>query len=401
MPTLRQLLRFILRVRQSFADAGGLQLAASLTYTSLLAVVPLFAVALTVFTAFPAFEGFMRGLNDFYARQMLPDTVASAITGYIEQFTRQAARLTTLGISFLTVTAIMLMFTIERAFNRIWRVLRPRPILVRTLMYWSVLTLGPVLVGASLSVTSYLIGASLGYARQIPGAAAVVLGLVPVVFMAIAFTLLYFVVPNRAVKFRHAVLGGVVAAILFDLAKRAFAAYLAHFPSYTLVYGAFAVAPIFLIWVYLSWVVTLLGAVLAAQLPDWHSLSAPAAPRPGMAFAEALTLLRELIKRQIAARAVGGVDLARLAGLSYARIEALLEDLAAAGWVARTAANEWALICDPDRVMIAEVYRHFVSAPMMDVSAAEADAGIVAFEHRVDRAVGAALNEPISRLVSG
>lgn len=400
MPMLRQLWRFALRVHRAFIDAGGLQLAAMLTYTTLLAIVPLFAVALTVFTAFPAFEGFIRGMNDFYTSTMLPESVSKVIAGYIDQFTHQAARLTAVGLAVLTVTAIALMFTIERAFNRIWHVRRPRPVVTRTLVYWSVLTLGPVFVGVSLSVTSYLIGISLGYASQMPGAEAAVLGLAPVVLMAIAFTLLYYVVPNRAVLFRHAMVGGILAAVLFDFAKRAFVGYLAHFPSYTLVYGAFAVAPIFLVWVYLSWVVTLLGAALAAQLPDWHSFAARTFATPGRKFTDALSLLRELVKLQSAARTARATELSRIAGLPYARTENLMESMAAAGWVARTAASDWVLSCDPDRVTLADVYRHFVFAPPAGVPGGELEL-LLEVARSVDRAAAEALNQPISRLVPG
>src|SRR5215470_2726114 len=231
--------RFIAQVVRRFVEDDCLNLAASLTYTALLSLVPLVTIALTLFAAFPVFKEFTQGLDDFFARNMLPPNVAKTVAGYLDQFARSAGRLTAVGIVFLAVTAIMVMLTIERAFNAIWRVQRPRPLVFRILTYWGVLTLGPLLIGVSLTITSYFVSVSLGFANQIPGGASAFLLLVPVLLTAVAFTLVYYVVPNRPIEFKHAIVGGIAAAVMFEMMKRGFALYIAKFPTYTLVYGAF------------------------------------------------------------------------------------------------------------------------------------------------------------------
>ena len=361
--TLQLLGRFVAQVGRRFLDDDCLNLAASLTYTTLLSLVPIVTIAVTVIAAFPVFAEFTRGVDEFFAENMLPPTVAKAITGHIEQFASSAAQLTAVGIIFLAVTAIMLMMTIERAFNAIWQVKHHRPLMFRILMYWGVLTLGPLLIGASLTITSYLVGMSLGLAREIPGAATVLLGLVPILLTAVAFALVYCAVPNRPVQLRHAVIGGLTAAAMFELMKRGFAFYVAKFPSYALVYGAFATVPIFLIWIYLSWVVALLGAVIAALLPDLRAQRGPGEAPAGAAFRDALEILRVLIRAQQASRTRRTREIVAEARVPREAGERLLEDMAAAGWVARVVGDRWTLACDPSAVRIVDVYKRLVFAP--------------------------------------
>lgn len=349
-------------VGRRFVGDGCFSLAGGLAYTSLLALVPLVTIALTVIAAFPVFKEFTQGIDSFFAQNMLPPAVAKAITGYINQFTENAGRLTAVGVVFLGVTAIMLMMTIETAFNAIWRVQRPRPLVVRVLVYWGVLTLAPLLIGVSLTATSYLVSASLGYARQIPGGAALLLGLVPLALTALAFTLAYLVVPNRPVQLRHAAVGGCLAALMFELMKRAFAIYISKVPSYTLVYGAFATIPIFLLWIYLSWVVALLGAVIAAALPDLHVLRSRTAAPAGVQFRDALEILRVLVRAQMAGRTPRTREVFAEAHVPREGGERLLDELAAAGWVARVVGDRWTLACDPDHVTLAQVYERLVLA---------------------------------------
>jgi membrane protein len=357
---LQRLAHFAVRVSRRFIDDGCLALAGSLTYTALLALVPLLTIALTLITAFPVFQEFTQGVDDFFAKNMLPPAVAKTVTGYIDKFTRSAAGLTAAGIALLAVAAILLMLTIESAFNRIWRVTRPRPLGLRVLMYWGVLTLGPLLIGISLTITSYLVSASLGVARHVPGAGSVVLAAVPVILTAAAFTLVYLIVPNRPVRLVHAAIGGVAAAILFEAMKRAFALYIAKFPTYALVYGAFAAVPIFLVWVYLSWLVTLLGAVIAALLPDYGVGDARGARDPAATFRAALDILRVLVRAQGDARTLDTRRVLGQAGVSAEIGERVLDRLAAEGWAVRVVGQRWALACDPDAVLLADVYRGLV-----------------------------------------
>jgi len=357
---LRQLGRFLAHVFRRFNQDRCLQIASSLTFTTLLALVPLVTITLGLMAAFPVFSGLGEHIHAFLLANMLPEKAGKVVTGYIEQFSGQAGRLTALGTAFLAVTAFLMMFTIERAFNSIWRVSRPRPVGQRILVYWATLTLGPVLIGASLSMTSYIVSASLGLSRQIPFVGSAILGFVPFVLTCAAFTLLYYVVPNRAVRPHHALIGGVVAGLAFEIMKRSFALYIAKFPTYTLVYGAFAVIPIFLLWIYLSWVVIVLGALITALAPDFAVLREVARRPSGSDFAEALALLLVLARAQQGPELLGMGQIAERASLTGDRTESHLERMVARGWVTKFAGSRYGLVCDTERLLVAEVYREFV-----------------------------------------
>lgn len=256
-----------LAATRRFQEERGLQTASALTYTTLLALVPLLTVALAMATVFPVFDHAMEGLRGFLKARLLPEAAgAEAIGEQIASFTRNAGRLRAIGIGFLAVTALMLMLTIDGSLNRLFRVPRQRPFLGRLLVYAVVLAFGPVLIGASLSMTSFALGASFGW-LELSGAADTALGVLPFAFTCVALTLLYAVVPNCRVPLRDALIGAVLAGVALELAKRGFALFLKQFPTYSLVYGAFAIVPIFLLWLYLSWLVVLAGAALTAMLP--------------------------------------------------------------------------------------------------------------------------------------
>ena len=265
---LRQCWRFAAQVARRFHEDRCLELASSLAFITVLALVPLITVALTLISAFPVSASLVEHINAFVADHVLPGKFGEVIAGYVEQFISNAAKLTVLGIAFLAGTAIALMYTIERTFNSIWRVRRQRRAGRRLVMYVAILTIGPVLIGLSLSITSYVVSVSLGLTAGVPGASDAILWMAPLLLTVAAFALLYFAVPGTAVEPRHALVGGVVAGALFELMKRGFAFYVSQVPTYTMVYGAFATVPLFLLWIYLSWVVTALGAVVTALLPD-------------------------------------------------------------------------------------------------------------------------------------
>ncbi|MGH8705689.1 MAG: YihY family inner membrane protein, partial [Burkholderiales bacterium] len=191
----RELTAFLRAALARFVEDRCLQIAGSLTYTSLLSLVPLLTVALSLITAFPVFADWTGEMDDFMVENVLPEAIGNAVATYITQFTQKAARLTAVGIVILAATALMLMLTIDRAFNQIFRVPRQRPVVPRVLMYWAVLTLGPILFGASISMTSYLVSASLGLAKGLGIFGEMLLRLVPVILTAAATTLLYLAVP--------------------------------------------------------------------------------------------------------------------------------------------------------------------------------------------------------------
>jgi membrane protein len=351
----RRLLRFVRAVLARFAADRGPSLAASLTYTTLLSLVPLLAIGLAIMTAFPVFEELAAATERFFQDNLLPPKVGETVVGYLREFSAGAARLTALGLAVLGVSAFLMMHTIEEAFNAIWRVRRTRPLALRVLVYWGVVTLGPVLVGASLSMTSYFVTVSLGFAGAVPGGRAILLTAAQLALTTVAFTLLYYVVPNRAVALRHAALGGFATALLFEVTNRAFALYIGHVSTYTLVYGAFAVVPSFLVWVYLSWAVTLLGAVLTAMLPDYaHASGAERAP-PAPLLADMLEVLRVLVRARGAAGPTSAMRIAMVGRVPFDRTEVTLDALARGGWVAQTGDALWLLACDPDVVTIGEV----------------------------------------------
>jgi membrane protein len=407
------LVRFALHVMHRFNQDKSLQLASSLTFTTLLSLVPLVTIALTLISAYPVFASLAAQVQSFVMQNLLPEMGGKVISRYVEQFSDRAGRLTAVGTAFLGVTAFMLMFTIERAFNSIWRVTRPRPLAQRIIMYWGGLTLGPILIGASLSITSYLVGISLGLARQIPFAAEALLRTFPVALTIAAFSLMYFIVPNRQLRPRDAIVGGIAAGLLFELMKRGFAIYITKVPTYAMVYGAFASIPIFLLWIYLSWLVVVLGAIVAAALPDYAYLRPGGRRQAGVLFADALAVLRVLMLAQRRARVLSVAEVAALAALPRDECEALLERLAGAGWVLASSGDRWALSCDPERLTVAQVYREFVYQP--DVLRALRITGsrdgreppqsgtqaalLSEISDRLEGAVAGALNVPLKRLL--
>jgi membrane protein len=260
-------------VTRRFNEDRCMQIASSLTFTSLLAIVPVVTVAVTVIAAFPVFAQVTAALQVFILQNLMPAS-AEAVASYTQEFSGNAAKLTSVGITFLVVTAIMLLLTIDRAFNDIWRVQKARPVIQRLLVYTAVITAGPALIGASLTLTSWLVGEAVGLVSGLPGAGVALLTLVPFVLTSTALALLYATMPNRRVSVRDAAAGGFIAGISFELMKRAFALYISYFPTYTVVYGAFATFPLFLIWIYLSWLVVISGAVVVASLPEWRAAAA-------------------------------------------------------------------------------------------------------------------------------
>src|SRR3989442_8631033 len=394
---LRQVGRFLAQVLKLFNEDRCLQIASSLTFTTLLALVPLVTLTLALMAAFPMVSGLGEHIHAFLLANMLPEKAGKVVTGYIEQFSGQAGQLTALGTAVLAVTAFLMMFTIERAFNSIWRVSRARPVAQRVLIYWATLTLSPVLIGASLSITSYIISTSLGYARQVPLAGAAIIGLAPLVLTCAAFTFLYYVVPNRAVRLRHALLGGFVAALAFEIMKRGFALYIAKFPTYTLVYGAFAVIPIFLLWIYFSWVVIVIGALIAALAPDFAALGDAGSPsRTGIG--DVLEVLLILARAQQGPELLELAQITRRASLTGDQAETILQRMVALGWVARSAGDRYGLVCDTEKLLMAEVYRESVLDGRGVAGAAPREA-VRAFLERFAGRADDALNLPLKRLL--
>ncbi|MBB4285213.1 YihY family inner membrane protein [Roseospira goensis] len=343
-----------------------MRVAASLSYTSLLALVPLLAIALAMLTAFPVFEEVRGTLLDTLFEVLLPyadDTVRAKV----EQFVQAAGGLTALGVVGIAVTAVLLLVTIEAALNGIFGVRTTRAVPGRLLVYWAVVTLGPLLLGASASLSGYLHGlrelATDGPAL-LTGLGGLLAQAVPWVLAAAAFSLLYLVVPNRPVRPLDALAGGIVAAALVAGLRAGFLIYVTNTGAYQTLYGALAVIPVFLVWMYLSWLAVLAGAVIAAVLPSWRMRRAEGeAPgrRDLIAALRVLAVLQDAATHGPGAGPAGGertgVGVGRrrllaVTGLPEERLRRILGDLTRAGLVARAEGGRWLLARDLDAVTL-------------------------------------------------
>lgn len=273
MPIAKALSRFGRLARlagQRFSEDRCSRVAGALSYATLFALVPLSAVLVAVVSVFPVFHGLVERVQDFAYQNLVPAT-GEVVSRYLAQFAQNAGKLTVWGLLFVFLASLMVLATIERTFNDIWHVRNTRKRVHRFLAYWAIITAGPLLLGVSLYVTSYVLSLPLIARSEMLGGFRTLLfyGLAPAAEW-LAFLLLYTVVPNFPVRARDAAIGGAVAMVLFELAKRAFALFVVSFPTYRLLYGAMAALPIFLLWLYLSWLVILLGAVVTAVLPQWR-----------------------------------------------------------------------------------------------------------------------------------
>ncbi|HTI17278.1 MAG TPA: YihY family inner membrane protein [Trinickia sp.] len=360
--TLRRLAHF---AAQRSREDRIVQAAGSLTFTTMLAIVPLATVAFAVFTAFPIFAKFQSSLQTFLAQHLMPDQINVQIFRYLNQFASRAKGLTTAGLIVLFFIAVMTMMTVESAFNLIWRVPKPRPFAQRVLVYWAVITLGPLLIGVSLSITSYLFTPSAPLSELSPLFGWALTG-AALPFTAFVFTMLYVYLPNCSVQWRDAVVGGLAAAVGFELAKRGFGYYVRNMPTYTAVYGAFALVPMFLVWVYLSWFVTLVGAAIVAILPAIRVGQFHRRAYPGGDLLDALELLARLNEARESGRPGRTVfELARSMRCDLGTATRLVEKLNRREWITRVQEGgdgipRYALLANPAQLTVGQVVDLFV-----------------------------------------
>ena len=330
--------------------------ASSLTFTTLISLVPLVTVMLAAFAAFPMFSTFQEALQRYFLQSLVPDMIARPVLGALTQFSSKASRLGSVGLIALVGSALALMLTIDRTLNAIWRVPKPRPIAQRVLVYWAAVTLGPLLLGISLSLTSYAVSASRGIVGTVPGGVRLLLGAIEFTLMALGLAGLFHYVPNTHVRWRHALAGAIFVAVGFEVAKRLLAWYLVQVPTYSVVYGAFATLPIFLVWIYVSWVIVLLGAVIAAYAPSLQMRVVRWPDAPGSRFHLALAVLRELARaRSTERKGLGNAELAEALRVDPLQTDPILEALVTLDWVARLEEEGDArhvLLCDPARTTV-------------------------------------------------
>jgi membrane protein len=355
--------QFVGLIFARFRQDRCLDMASSLTFTTLLSLVPLITIMLIFFSLFPQFTEISAHAKNLILQNMLPETGGKIISRYMEQFADNAAKLTTLGIGLLAITSMLLIYGIDNAFNMIWRVSRQRTAFQRILMYWGVMILAPLLMGASLLMTSWLISMSGGKLSALSPLVLGVLKVMPVVLATLAFAFLFRVVPNRYVPMHHAFIGGLASAIAFEAMSRGFALYIANFPTYKLVYGAFATIPIFLLWIYMSWLTVLLGAVFTASLSHWRSINGSQSMSAEAKLYYALCILK-LLSESLQSGEVKTLSmLSKELKLGYDSLEELLEKMAKANLVQRLARHGWVMVRKPEQVQALEVYRLFVFNP--------------------------------------
>lgn len=323
-----------LTLRERFSeDRLGLT-ASSLTFTTTIALVPFITVALAVFTAFPMFAKFQDVLQKWLVESLIPDNIARQVLGYLTQFAGQASKLGVAGVAILFTTALALILTIDRTLNGIWRVRQPRPFGQRVLVYWAAITLGPLLLGISLTITSYAISASKGVVGVMPGGVQLLLDMLQFFLMAGGMTAMYHYVPNTQVKWGHAWAGGLFVSAGFELAKRLLTLYLSKVPTYSVVYGAFATVPILLSWIYVAWVIVLLGAVITAYLPSLLTGLERRARSHGLQFQLALEALQQLDRVRVTEdRGLTIAQLSLLLRVDTLQLEPVLETLCELDWI--------------------------------------------------------------------
>ncbi len=339
--------------------------AGSLTFTTLISLVPLLTVMLALFTAFPMFSAFQVALEKYFLKSLIPPNIAKPVLASLTQFAAKANKLGVVGLIALGFSASAMMLTIDRTLNAIWRVKKPRPIAQRVLVYWAAMTLCPLLLGGSLTLTSYAISSGQGLVDKLPQGLSVVLNSMDVVVLAAAMAALFHYVPNTHVRWRHAILGGVFVAIAFTLAKGVLAWYVKQVPTFSTLYGAFATVPIFLIWIYVAWAIVLLGAILAANAPALTHKMLRRHDAPGLAFELALEVVRELRRARDAGEGgASSLGLATALRVDALQLEPVVDTLIAMSLVGRleeAGAQRLALLCEPTHTPAAPLIKELLA----------------------------------------
>ena len=334
--------RFIRFMLLRFVEDRGTHTAGTLAYTTLISLVPLLAVGLSFLAIFADLKNHSEDILDFIFVNFVPAS-KEVIQSHIQEFAGKASSMSAAGVVVLIFTALMMMATIDASLNRIWRVRSHRNKKASFLVYGAVLTWGPILVGAGIGVTSYLVSLPLVSEAASPfGGRKAILSLTPYVLETVAFVLLYLIIPNRRILFRHALAGGILAAVLFETAKRGFAWYVTTFPTYEAIYGAMAVIPIFLIWVYVSWVVVLLGAEFACCLDVYRDKTEMSWDANQVKFVLAVRVLGYMWQSQQHGKGLLVRDMLRqMPTVDEENLRDVLLDLEKAGFVARTTRRDW------------------------------------------------------------
>lgn len=355
---LRELPSYLRFVWRRWNEDRCPQVAAALTYVTLLALVPLFVAAVAVLSSAPIFADVIEDLKRFLLRNLVPEIARHIIYVNLAQFQQNAVRLTTVGLVGVVVLNVMLLLSIDRTLNAIWRVRRSRPYWVSVPTYVVLLLAGPLLIGVSVYATTYLsplLSALRGFE---PEPHSPLLHVVPFLVTSVAFFLIYRLLPHRRVPWQHALLGAVIAALLFESAKNVFSLYARFAPTYNVVYGAFAVVPLFLIWIYLSWLTILLGAELTASAAYWEGELWKHPSSPSTQFRHAVRVVRVLLA---AGSPVTFRQLRKSTHLPVHELEDALLRMEACRIVEERGRSEYAFARPPEKVSVAELYEAIVA----------------------------------------
>lgn len=259
-------IRFLTFVGRHFSEDGCFYRAGALTFTAILSIVPLLAVSFAILAAVPSFQESSSHLQGLIIKNFVA-TSGQTVEEYLQQFVHQAYHLSIVGLVFLLITALSMFYSIEQTFNTIWHVNKPHRNFTALIIYWLILLLAPLLIALGLGVTTYVLSLSwIAQSTDVLGISPLLVGAMSLLLTATAFSALYIVVPNCKVPISNGIISGIIAAILFEIAKHTFTVYVALFPTYTLLYGALAAIPLFLVWIYISWFVVLLGAEICYAL---------------------------------------------------------------------------------------------------------------------------------------
>ena len=352
----RQMLSVLSR---RFRDARLGVSASSLTFTTVLALVPLFVVGLSVFAAFPVFGKFQDTIQRWLIDSLMPESISRQVLSYLTQFSRKASRLGSVGLVAVLMTAVALMITIERTLGQIWRIERQRPLAQRVLLYWSAITLVPLFLGASLAITSYVVTVSSNVVDVLPGFVRGSLDGLEFLLLVACVSGVYFYVPYTRVQWRHAVTAGFMVAAGIEIAKKGLAIYLTQIPTYSIIYGAFAAVPILLVWIYVMWVIVLLGAVLAASMPEVRRQHLRQPHGAGWPFRVALELLGALqAVRSKAPHGLSAEGLSQELRLDLLEVTAVLNALRELDWVGclrdggGSESSRYVLLIDPEHTPV-------------------------------------------------
>ncbi len=348
-------------LRQRFREDRLGQTAGSLTFTTTIALVPMVTVALAVLTAFPLFGDFQAVLQKRLVESLVPDNISRQVLGYLTLFASKASRLGAAGVMALLFSALALVFTIDRTLNAIWRVRKRRPLVHSMLLYWTAITLGPLLMGASLVMMSEFVAVSRGVAPEGAGNLRWLFGTLEFLLLAWAISALYRFVPYTQVRWSHALVGGVWVAAATEVARRVLAYYFGQIPTYSVVYGAFATVPILLVWIYLAWSIVLIGAVLVANLPSLLGGISRDGRSVGWRFQLAIEVLQRLqVARNTDEHGASMTTLCEDLALDPLQIEDVLAALVDLDWIARLSESvdarqthvkeaRYVLLADPHR----------------------------------------------------